>query len=476
MMQSAFSQATPSHEADGVQADRHESAAPHAHPTAAGDRDSLTLAFLPWGNVIEDFLDTIGVSLESFCNEFTGSYIFRYVEALKKAGVRTVLICVSVRVVKISQFTHRPTGATIYLVPALKVYKTVRSKMLNPYGHTVKDAFGKIRGARWLLFPALSILKEVVLFLTTPLKPLYGILQSEQCSAILCQEYEYPRFDVCVLLGWLNQLPVFATFQGGDYQRSRLERFVRPVTLRACEGLIIASQSEVRRVQARYGISTVNVARIFNPIDLHLWQGIPRDEARAPLGIPPHAGVVAWHGRISIWKKGLDILLEAWEQVCSQRPDRDLRLILVGTGQDAEKFSQRLAALGKTKILWLNEFLHDPLIIKRYLSAANVYAFPSRHEGFPVAPLEAMGCGLPIAAAEVQGIPDILAGGELSGGIIVPRESATELASAVGRLLDDEPWSRELGMRARQRVENYFSLEAVGHQLRDFLFSGRPAN
>ena len=436
----------------------------------------MTIALLPWGNVIEDFLDTIGVSLESFCNEFTGSYMFRYVEALKQAGVRTVLICVSARVIKTSKFTHRPTGATIYVVPALKVYNILRGKMVNPYGHTVTGAFGEIRGVRWLLFPVLSILKEVVLFLTTPPKSLSRILQNERCSAILCQEYEYPRFDVCVLLGWLTRLPVFATFQGGDYQRSRLERYVRPVTLRACDGLIIATQSEMRRVRTRYRISATKMACIFNPIDLQLWRGMNRDDARAQLGIPPDASVVAWHGRISIRKKGLDILLDAWEQVCRERPARELRLILVGTGEDAAKFSQRLAALTRPNVLWFNEFLHDPLIIRRYLSAANVYAFPSRHEGFPVAPLEAMGCGLPIAAAEVQGIPDILEGGERSGGIIVPRESATQLASAVGRLLDDEAWSRELGMRARRRVEDYFSLEAVGHQLRNFLFSGRPSN
>jgi hypothetical protein len=35
-----------------------------------------TIALLRWGNVLEDFLDTIGVSVETFCNEFTGSWMF----------------------------------------------------------------------------------------------------------------------------------------------------------------------------------------------------------------------------------------------------------------------------------------------------------------------------------------------------------------------------------------------------------------
>ena len=44
------------------------------------------VALLPWGNVLEDFIDKIGVSLESFCSEFTGSWMFGYAEALRRVG------------------------------------------------------------------------------------------------------------------------------------------------------------------------------------------------------------------------------------------------------------------------------------------------------------------------------------------------------------------------------------------------------
>jgi hypothetical protein len=50
-----------------------------------------TIALLPFGDLIEDFLDTIGISFEVFCNEFLGSWMFGYVDALKLVGVRTVL-------------------------------------------------------------------------------------------------------------------------------------------------------------------------------------------------------------------------------------------------------------------------------------------------------------------------------------------------------------------------------------------------
>jgi starch synthase len=435
------------------------------------EKNSAMIALLPWGNTIEDFLDTIGVSLESFCKEFTGSWMFGYVDALQRVGVRTVLICISARVTRPSRFRHAPTGATICVLPVPRIYRAIRRKMLRPYGRTVKQAFGDVRGTRLPLFPLLAMLRELVLYLTTPLGLLAHELRREGCKAILCQEYEYPRFDVCVLLGQLMRLPVFATFQGGDYQTSRLERFLRPLALRACAGLIIPTQTEVQRLRVRYGILPAKLARIFNPIDLQLWRATDRAEARAALGIPVHAGVVVWHGRISMRQKGLDVLLDAWERVCHERTGRDLRLLLVGTGQDAEELRQRIAAMHLRGVLWMKKFVQDRAAIGRYLSAADVYAFPSRHEGFPVAPIEAMACSLPVIAADAQGVPDILEGGEASGGLVVPRNDAAALSLALGRVLDNEDWSRELGKRARRRVEACFSFEAVGKQLRAFLFN-----
>jgi glycosyltransferase involved in cell wall biosynthesis len=430
-----------------------------------------TIALLTWGNVLEDFLDPLGVSLESFCTEFRGSYMLGYVEALKQVGVRTVLICMSARVAAPARFTHMPTGATLCILPAPRLYCALRRRMVYPYGQTVREAFGEIRGVRRLLFPLYAVLREVALYLTTPHGLLAQELQREHCAAILCQEYEYPRFDTCVLLGKWLRLPVFATFQGGNYHHNHLERFLRPLSLRACAGLIIAPQSEAKRVRARYGISPAKLARIFNPIDLEMWKPEDRGEARSALGIPLDAQVVAWHGRVAMHKKGLDLLLDAWERICRARPQQALRLVLVGTGGDAANLQQRVAKM--KSVIWINRFVHDASELTRYLSAADVYAFPSRYEGFPVALIEAMACGLPVVATEADGVPDILEGGEAVGGLTVPRDDAEALVHALSRLLNEPGWRREMGRRARQRAEAAFSLKSVGEQLRSFLLDGQ---
>ena len=428
------------------------------------------IALLPWGNVLEDFIDKIGVSLESFCNEFTGSWMFGYADALQRVGVRTVLICMSSRIAVPTRFEHAPTGAAICILPVPRTYRALQRRMFNPYARTVNKAFGDVRqAARLLLWPLLVIMKELVLYSTTPLKSVADELRREGCIAILCQEYEYPRFDICVLLGRMMHLPVFATFQGGNYQRCWIERYLRPRSMRACNGLIIAAKAEAERVQSRYGIPPRKLARIFNPVNLDLWDSIDREKGRKALNLSFDVQLVVWHGRVSIQQKGLDLLLDAWERICQQRPGRALRLLLIGTGKDADQLQKRIAAVSMQNVVWVNEFVHDRNRMRSYLSAGDIYAFPSRHEGFPVSPLEAMACGLPVVATDAPGIPDILDGGEASGGIVVPRENVTELAIALGRLLDNKEWCRELGKRARQRVESNFDSEVVGQQLRHFL-------
>lgn len=256
---------------------------------------------------------------------------------------------------------------------------------------------------------------------------------------VLCQEYEYARFDVIALLSRVLRYRYAATFQGGQYTFSQLEARVRPWSMQSCSALIIASAEESERVRRTYRIDSRRVANIPNPIDLTCWPSTDRSAARKALRWPARARIAICHGRIDIRTKGLDILIDAWRSIVARQPAEDLRLILVGDGADAAALQRMLDDDPVSGLEWHRAYIVDRSLISRFLHGADVYVMASRQEGFPVAPIEAMACGLPVVATDAPGLAEIIINVEKPVGLLVPREKPTAFATALSRFpLDPE--------------------------------------
>jgi glycosyltransferase involved in cell wall biosynthesis len=424
------------------------------------------VALIEWSHLIEDFLDNIGVSFEDFKEKMTGGWLFGYIDALKTAGIDTVLFCFSAKVDAPLHFVHKPTGAEVCILPTTAIYRRIRKVVLNPYTQVIEEAvlYTARQKRRWYTF-----LLRISPYFTTPLFHLYRQIKKYKCTTIVCQDYEHARFDCCVLLGKLMRLPVFATFQGGNWQLSPYEKRIRPITLKLCKGLIVASTKESLRLIENYKLPLQKQTAIFNPIDLSMWEGESQDEARKTLGIRA-CRVAIWHGRIDYYRKGLDSLIDAWERVCSIADSKNFELILLGDGVNSDMLRIRLERSTATNIRWINEYTNDRKRICTYLRAADLYVFPSRNEGFPVAPLEAMACGLPVVATDVPGMVDIFPLGESSGGIILKDEDTNLLAATILELLQDKQKADKMGYMALKNVKQNFSVQVVGAQLKKFLF------
>jgi glycosyltransferase involved in cell wall biosynthesis len=409
------------------------------------------LAIIPAGDLFEDFYDKIDVSLEDFRLRQRGTWLFNFVDGLKEQGIRTVLFFVSNRVERTTRFVHIPSGAQVCVFPPPRVHIKLRNFAGRPKSNA--KAWGSI--ASYLSLPLRSFARE---------------LRRSGCGAVICQEYESPRFDICVALGKVLRLPVLATYQGANSSSSHLEAIARRIALRECSGVIVGASAEIARLRAHYGLAGAKVAHIPNSVDVGIWRPGLREDMRDEMAFGPDTCVIAWHGRVQIERKGLDQLILAWPSLRTRTEDRDLRLLLIGSGRNRNLLRQMIDELpSPAEVTWIDHYIHDPVVLARYLCAADIYCLPSRHEGFSVAVLEAMACGLPVVATDVSGVSDVLGQDGGFGGIVIPPGSAESMADALASLVKDPGTRRALGAAARRRVEEGFTIDSVGRRLWDFL-------
>jgi starch synthase len=420
------------------------------------------VALLPWGDVIEDFLDPLGLSLSEFRDTVDGGWLFGYVEALQSAGVDSTVVCFSREVRSLERWRHRPTGGEMIVLPMPRTALALRASLAAPLAWNPREAAHR-QGTLGLL--AAQPAYQLGPYLATPLRLLSRESRRGRWRAIVCQEYEYQRSDLCAALARLLRVPAFATFQGGSRPRTALERLIRPFAIRLWSRLIVASSVEMKRLRQVYGIPAGQIAAVPNPLAVERWTSDQRDRVRRELDIPSKAVVVAWHGRVDLPAKGLDLLLGAWRALRDQ-VTVDRRLLLVGTGRDASMLRAQLGDSGLDHIVWIDQYVMDKARLADLLAASDIYAFPSRHEGFPVAPLEAMAAGLPVVASGTAGVPELFPGGRQSGGIIFPIGDVPALTAALAELLGQPEERRRLGHRARERAIEGFSSEAIGRRLR----------
>ncbi len=176
---------------------------------------------------------------------------------------------------------------------------------------------------------------------------------------------------------------------------------------------------------------------------------------RKQFAIPSATKVLINVGRL-IPFKDQGRLLEAMTEL--QRDDYQVELWLVGDGPLEEELKLRARTLGINKSVRFLGFRPD---VSSLLQAADIFVFPSYNEGFGLAILEAMACGLPIVASRARAIPELVL--HQQTGLLVAPGDSRGLADAVKRLLDNPAFGRQLGALGRQRVKEEFSIPRMVH-------------
>jgi GalNAc-alpha-(1->4)-GalNAc-alpha-(1->3)-diNAcBac-PP-undecaprenol alpha-1,4-N-acetyl-D-galactosaminyltransferase len=208
----------------------------------------------------------------------------------------------------------------------------------------------------------------------------------------------------------------------------------RAHTYPRCSGCIVLTQSIAEYM--RRWIPRERLVVIPNAIDIP-GESVPR-MAKSPQ-------VILALGRLSP-EKGIDVLIEAWQQIQSSLPGWDLHI--AGDGPQRSQLERQSQNISSIKFLG---WVADPWTAYRN---ADIFVLPSRYEGFPVALVEAMSQSLPCIATRCTDAIDDLSENNSSLLTIAP-ESPSDLANAVLKLAADSQMQRRLGQAARGVSERY---------------------
>ena len=214
---------------------------------------------------------------------------------------------------------------------------------------------------------------------------------------------------------------------------------------RRADGLIAVSRSVAEESAGFPGPIRV----IPNGVDTAEFRPMPADRQRlrAELGFSDGDAVLGYVGRLHT-TKGIPLLIDAFEQLRRENPR--LKLLLAGPGPLRGAIEERArASPGAIALLEPQPF--DRVV--SLLNALDVFAFPSRGEGFGISLLEAMACGLPSVAFGRWGVKELVNDGET--GLLA--DNPAEFAEKLRRLTSDGTLRERLGQAARRSVEERFS-------------------
>lgn len=285
----------------------------------------------------------------------------------------------------------------------------------------------------------------------------------------LLQTYLFTANTWGRLAGILARVPVIVSSERNvDIWEEPYKRLIGKLLDRWTRATIGNSEA-VKTYLTRKGLPRDKVRVIYNGVDPSRFEGPDTSYAtKTELGIPLHHPTVLLLARLEP-QKDPRTFLQAAAMVSEKLPAVSFLVVGGGTLQPELELEARALGLGDRVI-----FTGPRRDVARLLAACDVSVISSVKEGMSNTIMESMAAGKPMAATNVGGNPELIEEGK-TGLLVRPRDAAG-LAAAIGRILEEPALAKAMGLRAKTRIAQLFSVDAMveaTQRLYDEL-TGRP--
>ena len=236
---------------------------------------------------------------------------------------------------------------------------------------------------------------------------------------------------IAKILRQLRGIPYLAVGHGIEVWTLR-NRSAGP-GLRAANGLVAVSEFTRNRMAEVLKIEPGRIEILPNSFEESRFNLAPKPQFLLDrYGLRSDQPVVLSVGRLAQEDryKGYDQILRALPEVRTEIPN--VRYILGGAGPDRSRLEALIDELGIKASVTFAGYVSDDELCAHY-NLCDLFAMPSKGEGFGIVFLEAMACGKPVLAGNKDGSVDALRNGEL--GVLVDPDNLQELSAAIVAVL-----------------------------------------
>ena len=159
--------------------------------------------------------------------------------------------------------------------------------------------------------------------------------------------------------------------------------------------------------------------------------------------------------------KGMDTLIQSLPRLLHRWPD--VQLTIVGSGDDRDWLENIAKDSGVRRHVHFLTGLSYAQLSACY-ATAEIFALPSRGEGFGFVYLEAMARGKPVIGGAHGGAPEVIRDGVT--GYLVSHGDTEQLATSLDTLLSNPELGRQMGERGRERVQQEFKFSIFAKNLK----------
>ena len=261
----------------------------------------------------------------------------------------------------------------------------------------------------------------------------------------------------CSLAGWICRVPVISVFHGAvDVNpHSKLLHTKFRILNRGSAKVVFVSQSLNDTVLKSGMLARRKSVVIYNGIDTRLFRPQRNPHLRNQLGLATDDIVIGAMGNIRR-PKGYDVLLHAAALLVKKSTRYKFMIAGDGSGRLYEDLLKLREDLGLKAHVFFLGFQED---VTQVLNNFDIFLLSSTTEGFSIATIEAMACGLPVVVTRSGGPEEIVTHAE--NGLLVDVASAPQIADAIALIAHDTALKARLAQKARADVVARFSLDAM---------------